>query len=291
MSNENSKVNILAWLSIIIGSAFFIGFLIKVNIWYSYTNSLMDCFLVVATFLSSFYLIGGIGLLKGKGWSVTLIKLISLTWLVGVLEVIFFSLSIPPNLWSPDGRYFFTYPLGMTASLIRDFPVLAIVPIMVFLPFIILPSLFLYFCAHTSIKDRFGIKASKGKNFIILIFALCLPLLIYSISLSNFGLSPNTFKETVCSQMTWEEFEIYKRIEELTQGKEFTDYIEKKVAREFQLHRNYIYGIWVKGMRLLNKWEEGGKGKQEFLRLDREKFEKTVNKYGRPQFIGGVKCY
>ncbi len=183
MKVENIKIKGFGFLFIIIGIAFFIGFIIKLHTCIFYPDLAVECFLAIVNFLCIFYLVGGIGFLRHKRWSVVLIKLLSLTWLIGILEALFFSMIIPRRILLSGDKYFFAWPLGIIIDMHKDFPGLEILPILMFLPFIILPYIFLRFCSSPMVKDRFKIEPSKKEDLIIRILAICTPLLIYFVTL------------------------------------------------------------------------------------------------------------
>ena len=183
MNAENIKIKGFSLLFIIIGIAFFIGFIIKLRTCLFDPDLAVECFLAIVNFFCVFYLAGGIGFLRNKRWSVVLIKLLSLTWLAGILEALFFSIIIPRSILLSSDKYFFAWPLGIIIDMHKDFPGLEILPIVLFLPFIILPYICLHFCSSPIVKDRFKIEPSKKEDLIIRILALCAPLLIYFVTL------------------------------------------------------------------------------------------------------------
>lgn len=175
----------MVYLSIIIGLAFFIGFIIKLNALF-YAIRPVECFLAIVSLFSAFYLMAGIGLKKNKQWSISLLRLLSLTWLMGIVEAVFFSILLAPSNFLDVAvyeKYFFAWPLDYIVALHRDFPGLELIPIFMFIPFIVFPGIFLKFCSSATIKNRFKISASNRQNFIIWSLAICLPVLMYFISL------------------------------------------------------------------------------------------------------------
>lgn len=292
MYKRRGNIIFAGHLSIVIGLAFLWGFGMKVWRWVSF-RAQVEAFLIMVNLVSSLYLVGGIGILKKKRWSVILVRLLSLVWLIGILEAAIFTFLIPRNLWETTDWAFFAWPI----SAIADFGW----PLYLFLPFILFPCLYLWFFSLKNIKNRFGIEVPRGKNLRLWVIAILLPFLLYFISLSNFSMLSfkGIFKQRVCSPMTWEEFKIYKYRKELEKEDMYT-YIEvekrhpriqKDVARHLGIEKRLVDCVYVKGNWLYEQWKKEGKTEEEFLALDKEAFEKTVLKYGKPKYIGGTKCY
>jgi len=295
MRKDNNKSGIIVffgYLSIAIGLAFLWGFGIKVGRWFS-RSSEVEAFLMMVCLLSSLYFVGGIGILRKKRWSATLVRLLSLVWLMGILEALVFTFLIPHNLWG-ESRYFFVRPIKIIAHLHAvGTGGLELLPISMFLPFILFPCLYLWFFSLKNIKDRFDIEMPRKQNLRLWTIAILLPFLLYFISLSNFGSVPykQLYKKRVCSPMTWGEFKIYKYIKELEEARYRYRKIKEEVVKHFGIEKGQFHPIWAKGSWLYRQWEKEGKTEEEFLALGREDFEKIVLKYGTPKYIGGIQCY